>query len=127
MATQFLIERAKWKKVGKPVRSAEKIQELFNICNACEHYIKNTETSGNCGICKCNLKNVAGSLNKLAWATTRCPLPEPKWMPEPAYVDVAASPEEIQIEESLPDEPDEPLEPSAPQPPKSRGCGCRGG
>jgi len=74
-------ERAKWKKFGKPTRSEEEIGLLFDICAACPHFQKQSETTGDCGICGCHLKKTGTFLNKLAWGTTRCPLPEnPKWV-----------------------------------------------
>ena len=66
--------------MGSPVRKQEEIDVIFNICTQCKFYKKNTETEGKCGVCGCFLKKTGYLLNKIAWATTRCPLEEPKWV-----------------------------------------------
>jgi len=80
MITEYLRERAKWKKFGKPLRSKEEMERLFIICNDCENYEKGSEDAGSCKICDCNIKKASLFLNKLAWGTTRCPLENARWV-----------------------------------------------
>jgi len=79
-AETYLAERKKWAEAGKPMRSQERIEELFNICKECEHF-----RSYYCGICGCFI-NKGTTFNKLAWSSTRCPLEQiskiPKWFEE---------------------------------------------
>lgn len=126
MAARYLEEKAKWKKAGKPVRTDEKIKELFSICVSCEHYKKISELSGSCGICGCHLKNTNTSLNKLAWATTKCPLENPKWEEEQDFQSIQISQKEIEIEKATPDEVIAEDTTDTPAPTRSRGCGCGG-
>ena len=83
---RFLDEREKWVSYGKPLRQPERIEELFAICSGCEFFEPKSEGIGRCGECGCNLKKEGTNLNKLAWATTHCPLEEPKWNEEPNLV-----------------------------------------
>lgn len=76
---RYLEERAKWKHFGKPIRSDEEIAELFTICEGCPNFQRQNANAGECGVCGCGLKKIGHWLNKLAWGTTHCPLPEPKW------------------------------------------------
>jgi hypothetical protein len=78
--SKYLEERAKWKKFGKPLRSAEEIQEIFSICESCPMFKRSGPDTGECGECGCHIKREGNFLNKPAWGTTRCPLPEPKWV-----------------------------------------------
>ena len=94
---QYIEERRKWKEAGKPVRSMQRIQELFDICRTCENFLKLTSNSGQCKICTCFLRKNSTSKNKLAFATTRCPLEEPKWVEETILVK-----EEEAVEETPP-------------------------
>lgn len=80
--SQYIEEKKKWKEAGKPVRSIQRIQELYNICKGCEHFNKLTSKTGQCKICTCFLRQNSTNKNKLAFATTRCPLEEPKWTEE---------------------------------------------
>jgi len=112
---QFLEEKKGWDDAGQPYRSEEKIQELFNICIQCPEYQKVSKKVGKCGVCGCRLSYSSKFLNKLAWATTRCPLDEPKWI------------EDIKLDEQAPAE--TPVETQTEEPPKPapkivRGCGC---
>jgi hypothetical protein len=75
-------ERKKWVEAGKPYRDQAKISHLFHICSHCEHFEPETKRKGKCGDCGCNIKIEGRLLNKLAWATTQCPLDEPKWLAE---------------------------------------------
>ena len=84
MISEYLKERVKWKKFGSPTRTEEQMDEIFAICNECPMYKKFNETSGECGVCGCGIKKYGSKLyrflNKIFWGTTRCPLPEPKWV-----------------------------------------------
>ena len=83
---QYNEEKRKWKKAGKPMRSAERIAEIHdNICSKCPLFKKGQGYLPGydlCGECKCNLHRTALNLNKLAWATTKCPLKTPKFEAE---------------------------------------------
>lgn len=103
-------EKKKWKEAGEPTRSDEKVLELFEICKSCEHFIKITKSIGQCGVCTCALRQDGDAMNKLRWATTSCPLPEPKWTAE----------EGIQKEA----EQEVPAQPQYINRPKKGGCGC---
>ena len=118
MMKNYLSARSEWVDKGQPKRSPEKIQELHNICKECPHYkasplddyflkkyIINNDGMG-CEICGCFV-NLNEEYNKLAWATTKCPLDPPKWEEEPAFRPVKANP------------------PPA-DPPPAGGCGCGG-
>jgi len=100
-AKSYLEARQKWADVGKPTRTPEKMQELYNICKGCEHF-----KSYYCGICLCFINLSTILPNKLYWSTTRCPLEElgkePKWIEEPEYQPVK----------------------NQPPPPKAGDCGC---
>jgi len=98
-----------WVKAGKPTRNRRRRAQLYSICAMCEHY-----TGKTCEICGCMI-NLTPGLNKLYWATTKCPNDPPKWVAE-----------EPKKEESDPEEaalvPDAALN----KPPrKTGGCGCR--
>jgi hypothetical protein len=98
-------EKKQWKEAGEPVRSDERVKELYNICASCEHYIPLPvlENRGQCAVCTCLLSVDDDRLNKLRWATTRCPLEEPKWT------------EDVENKEALK---------ITQAPPKTGGCGC---
>ncbi len=86
-------EKENWKANGQPVRSDEKVAELYNICSSCEEYIPLplATDKGQCKICTCLLSKTAEYMNKLKWATTKCPLN--KWAEEPGYEKKEAEPE----------------------------------
>lgn len=94
---QYLLERAKWNKFSKPIRSQEEIDKIFNTCIECEYFERRDQFYGNCGICGCYIKQYGLILNKAAWGTTRCPLNNPKWIEDkPEYSeDSSFSEEEI--------------------------------
>jgi len=114
----FRAERKKWKEAGFPVRSEEKIKEIFNICksNDCGQFIKSSETEGQCGICGCYLKDINEGFNKIAWATTICPNDPPFWLPEVGFENIESKTVEIQVVEEPP--------PPPPPPNKKSPCGC---
>ena len=113
----YLDDRSKWVAAGKPVRSPEEIERIFNICekNTCGYYEKKSEKTSKCNFCGCYLKKKSNSFNRISWSNLGCPLEEPLWLPEEPY-----------LEEAL-NEP-EPLEPpveEVPAPPSpTRKC-CR--
>ena len=65
---------SRWIKAGRPVRSEEEINRVFEtFCEPCEDYVEGT--CSHCG-CRVNLLKAA-PLNKIAMATEECPLE--KW------------------------------------------------
>lgn len=96
MMKNYLDARKEWVSKGEPMRSPEKIHELHEICKTCPHYqpsplddyfikqfiIKNDGMG--CEICGCFV-NENQEYNKLAWATTKCPLEPPRWIEEPEF------------------------------------------
>lgn len=127
-AKSFLQSRHEWIKAGRPMRTPEKIKELYNnVCKVCPHYL----SSGySCDICGCYI-NEGTSWNKLAWATTRCPDEPPKWTED--YVPPVVTQEEakvideqIKVEEAqsvgVPETPQ--VSENPPTAPPKRGCGC---
>lgn len=78
----------RWSDAGKPVRSRERISELFAICSGgdggspCPHFKNNACTACGCGV-KNSVKGLTGKLfNKLRWATEGCPDNPPKFTAE---------------------------------------------
>ena len=119
---QFFIEKTKWKKAGKPYRSDDKIDQLFIICNECDKYQKKDDNEGSCGVCGCRITNKKELFNKIAWATTKCPLEDPRWIEEPEFQSIEITDQEVYTEEMPKIEEVEPT----PSPPPARGCGCAG-
>lgn len=68
---------ARWVAAGSPVRTAEAVVKLFDVCRKCPEF-RGNDANGNCGICGCNLKKSGGLLNKIKMATEDCPLG--KWL-----------------------------------------------
>lgn len=66
----------RWVAAGMPVRTPERVDALFRICSACEHF-----AGTKCGVCGCPVNNDASTprKNKLAMATESCPLEPPRW------------------------------------------------
>ncbi len=110
---QFREEKQKWKDAGSPVRTPEKIAEIFNICSQCEHHIEISSSVYQCGICTCFIRDAGLSANKAAYATTRCPLEEPKWVEESGYE------QQVKTQEEQPQQPQ-----YIKRPPRNGGCGC---
>ena len=65
-----------WKAAGKPVRSPERIADLYAICEQCPIFQGGICTHEACG---CPVRQEAVWRNKLTWATESCPLDPPKW------------------------------------------------
>lgn len=112
----FAAEKYRWYKAGRPFRTDARIAELFDICNQCKYYNKSDEEHGNCSICGCRLTKFKATLSKNSWATTKCPLDEPKWVEESDQTEL------MQKLDAVAQERDNP--PPPPEPPKG-GCGCR--
>ena len=88
---RFARASRKWMAAGMPVRSPERIAELYQVCNACDKYITTKTGQGRCSLCGCKV-NLHGKMNKLLWATESCPLDPPKWT---ADIDVPERTEEM--------------------------------
>lgn len=83
LAGQYLDERRKWVKAGKPMRPLPLINDIFkNQCSQCPHFKKKTPQAGSCSICGCRLHESSQTMNKIAWATTNCPDNPPRWTEE---------------------------------------------
>ena len=66
----------RWIKAGRPVRSDDEIERIFETCcNPCEAYDVQSSSCRHCG-CRVNLIKAA-PLNKIAMATEECP--DKKW------------------------------------------------
>ena len=77
---RFFLEWMKWTLYGQPVRTQERIDELYKICDSCPNFDRYAPGAefGTCRLCGCNI-NKGHSLNKLAWDTTHCPDKPPRW------------------------------------------------
>lgn len=89
-AASFVSAEARWIAAGRPVRSEERVAEIFAICQVCEHFrLGTSELEGSCGICGCRLRSAGGLFNKIQMATESCPLKPSKWTAEvPALSEV---------------------------------------
>ncbi len=79
---QYHKEKKKWKQAGKPMRSKERVKELYSICSSCPHFRKGKGMLpgyDQCGKCSCNLHPEKEEVNKLSWSTTHCPDNPPRW------------------------------------------------
>jgi len=77
---RYFSARQRWEQAGKPERSDEEVQRIYEqVCKPCEHYKRLTTEHGWCKLCKCSL-NLGSKLNKIRWATESCPVD--KWMAE---------------------------------------------
>lgn len=121
---QYLQERAKWARFGKPLRGQDEMSAIFNICKDCHMFQKENEDAGSCGVCGCNIKKSGTFLNKIAWATTRCPLSDPKWKESSAEFspDIEITKTELQAAEQ--DHKKEEMLEKQPPEQKKGGCGC---
>lgn len=82
MIARYHAEHKKWVQAGKPMRSPERMGEIHGICGQCPEFLKGHGMIPGydmCGKCGCNLHPSHHTLNKIAWATTHCPLEEPEW------------------------------------------------
>lgn len=66
---------AKWTLAGKPVRTEEQINEIFEShCQPCEFFRLRKDGQGNCRLCGCKLNKLPeGVKNKIAMLTEGCP------------------------------------------------------
>jgi hypothetical protein len=77
---RFWKERQEWIKAGRPIRTEKRIEELYDdFCKPCPFF-----QNDSCGKCGCRIKRKGTKLNKLAWATTRCP--DGRWESDFTYV-----------------------------------------
>jgi hypothetical protein len=103
-AKRYYKARMKWKSAGQPMRSLALIRAIYdNDCSKCFAFDK---TNSRCSICRCYIQRDTQELNKLAWGTEQCPLPDPKWIAISEIKD-----EDIVYDEEPPEEPE-------PEPPK---------
>jgi hypothetical protein len=79
MAGQFAADISAWAASGFPMRSPERTAEIFTtLCQPCE-FFKGSGEGGTCKKCRCRLGRTI-TLNKIALATTSCPIG--LWGPE---------------------------------------------
>lgn len=78
---RYFKERIKWVLNGKKKRSAERVAEIFSICQACPNFTDYKDETGTCNICGCYIKKDVNdtNFNKAVWATTKCPDVPPRW------------------------------------------------
>lgn len=68
-------EALRWWGEGKPYRTESEISGIFNDhCRPCEHFDRRSDARGVCRKCGCPLRLAGNNLNKIAWATTSCPV-----------------------------------------------------
>lgn len=82
LVQQYEKEKRIWKKAGKPIRSKERMEEIYSICEKCPFFNKGQGMApgmDQCDICKCNLNPSSETLNKIAWGTTHCPDDPSRW------------------------------------------------
>ena len=73
---RYIKERLVWEAANRPLRSKERMVEIYDtICEPCDSFDDDV-----CGECGCSIKREGEDMNKLAWATTECPLK--KWLKE---------------------------------------------
>lgn len=73
---RFIKEVVRWVLRGCPIRDEKKMSEIFQVCEQCPEFDRYAPgvDYGICKVCKCNLHRTDKKLNKIAWATTKCPL-----------------------------------------------------
>lgn len=119
---QFNKERAIWIKNGKPYRSPEQMEIIYNICESCSEFTKGV-VMNSCGLCGCRLHKSDRTVpNKIAWATTSCPHEDKKWEAESRYQQLEVSDKEI--EEASEEKETDDLHVKAARSVPNRGCGC---
>lgn len=80
LTKRYVNERKKWIDAGKPLRSPEEIDRIFQVCQACPFFLADSSAAGSCTICGCGLKKRGKTMNKIAWATTECPKTPSEWL-----------------------------------------------
>jgi hypothetical protein len=83
LAGRFTRETIKWMFAGRPTRTQEQIDLLHQICQRCSEFVTGNGRD-KCNLCGCNINKNISMFNKLAMATTSCPLDPPKWSEETA-------------------------------------------
>ena len=67
---KYLHARSKWIAAGRPLRTDERIAEIWdNYCSKCDK-----READKCSMCGCFIRRHGTILNKLAWGTERCDL-----------------------------------------------------
>lgn len=82
-AKRLRAELVTWRKAGYRIAPRQVRAERSAICTPCPFYSR----TGNFGLGECRAPGCGCSRAKLWLASTRCPLPVPKWLPvaaEPA-------------------------------------------
>ena len=78
LAYRYTRALSRWIKAGRPVRSEEEIEWIFEAhCKPCEAFDEESSSCLHCG-CRVNLAKSA-PLNKIAMATEECPLGKWRW------------------------------------------------
>jgi hypothetical protein len=74
-AKNLTVAYAKWLAAGRPVRTPDQINALYDICEQCptKRFTRSSLDKGRCSACGCWLKRGADKFNKLAWPTEACP------------------------------------------------------
>ena len=69
---------ARWAAAGKPCRSDEEVQRIFDtLCQPCEHFRVKKQS---CNLCGCKVRRDGAAFkNKIRMATEQCALVPPKW------------------------------------------------
>lgn len=79
---RFFKELYRWIIGGAKYRSPEEMLEIYDICKQCPFFKRgggHVDGYDKCTMCGCNLHPTSKKINKIAWATTKCPLPKPRW------------------------------------------------
>jgi len=84
VAVNFGKEYLTWKYNGSPVRSDERVIELYDkVCSPCTFFSKHPQKEeGICTLCRCPLAKDDRKRNKLRYATTSCPDKPPRFAAE---------------------------------------------
>ena len=118
---RYVMERIKWELAGKPMRTPERVHELYHqVCKPCPNF-----GGDRCNVCGCYISDHLNnpSFNKLAWSTTHCPLPEPKWIEEEkADVDLQKAEQLAEKEVAQMEEPSQVKVTVAQRKPEPTGC-----
>ncbi len=124
LAKNYKEERKQWVEAGKPMRTDERILQIYTEkCDPCDFRKKSR-----CGICGCFVKPKGTLFNKLAWGTTKCPFKyvtfwseetDPNNLRNATQEEIEAFEEdkELKLSEELKKE----IE-NSPTPPKEKGC-----
>ncbi|MEM3063387.1 MAG: hypothetical protein QW303_07580 [Nitrososphaerota archaeon] len=125
MSARFLKELKHWQDNNMPLRKKENIVQIFDICKNCEHFEHKYQDTGHCKICGCRLTSDQEFLNKIAWATTKCPLDPPKWTEEtdPDKIEFNSKITFQKIGKSNNTTTENQTQQETPSP-QNRGCGC---